>query len=50
MIVNPEKFQTIILDKQKHDYSNGTNKYDNKAIKTVFCQTPRCSTKWKAQL
>ena len=22
MIVNPEKFQAIILDKQKHDYSN----------------------------
>ena len=35
MIVNPEKFQAIILDKQKHDCSNGTIKFDNKTIETV---------------
>ena len=35
MIVNPEKFQTIILDKQKHYYSNETIKFDNKTIETV---------------
>ena len=35
MIVKPEKFQAIILDKQKHDYSNETIKFDEKAVKTV---------------
>ena len=35
MIVNPEKFQEIILDKHKHDYSNETTKFDNKTIETV---------------
>ena len=35
MIVNPEKFQAIILDKQKHDYSNETIKFDNKTVETV---------------
>ena len=30
IIVNPEKFQAIILDKQKHDYSNKTFKSDIK--------------------
>ena len=35
MIVNPEKFQAIILDKQKHDYSNKTIKFDNKTVETV---------------
>ena len=35
MIVNPEKFQAFILDKQKHDYSNETIKFDNKAVETV---------------
>ena len=46
-IVNPEKFQAIILDKprkpeietsfdkQKHDYSNETIEFDNKIIETV---------------
>ena len=29
MIVNPEKFQAIILDKQKHYYSYETIKFDN---------------------
>ena len=32
MIVNPEKFQAIILDKQKHDYSNETIKFDEKTV------------------
>ena len=36
MIVNPEKFQAIILDKQKHDYSNETIKFNNKTVETVF--------------
>ena len=36
MIVNPKKFQAIILDKQKHDYGNDTVKFDNKTIETVF--------------
>ena len=35
MIVNPENFQAIILDKQKHDYSNETIKFDNKTVETV---------------
>ena len=35
MIVNPEKFQTIILHKQKHDYSNEIIKFDNKTVNTV---------------
>ena len=34
-IVNPEKFQEIILDEQKHDYSIETIKFDNKTIETV---------------
>ena len=34
MIVNPEKFQAIILDKQKYDYSNETIKFDNITIET----------------
>ena len=36
MIVGPEKFQAFILDKQKHDYSNETIKFDNKTIETVY--------------
>ena len=35
MIVNQEKFQEIILDKQKHDYSNETLTCDNKTVETV---------------
>ena len=35
MIVNPEKFQAIILDKQKHNYSNETIKFNNKIFETV---------------
>ena len=35
MIVNPENFRAIILDKQKHDYSNETIEFDNKTIQTV---------------
>ena len=31
----PEKFQAIILDKQKHDYSNENIKFDNKTVETV---------------
>ena len=34
-IVNPEKFQAIILDKQKHCYSNETIKFDKETVKTV---------------
>ena len=41
MIGNPEKFQAIILGKQKHHYSSETIKFDHKTIETVFCQTPR---------
>ena len=33
--MNQEKFQAIILDKQKYDYSNETIKFDNKTVKTV---------------
>ena len=35
MIVNPEKFQAVMLGKQKHDYSNETVKSDNKTVETV---------------
>ena len=35
MIAHPEKFQAIILDKRKHDYSNDTIKFDNKTVETV---------------
>ena len=35
MIVNPEKFQAIILDKQKHDYPNETIKFDNKTVEIM---------------
>ena len=34
MIVNPEKFEAIILDKQKHDYENETIKFDNETGET----------------
>ena len=29
MIGKPEKFQAVILDKQKHDYPNETIEFDN---------------------
>ena len=35
MKVNSENLRAIILDKQKHDYSNETIKFDNKAVETV---------------
>ena len=35
MIVCPEKFQAIILDKEKHDYSNETVEFNIKTIETV---------------
>ena len=35
MIVNPEKFQAIILDKLKHDYSNETIEFHNKTFESV---------------
>ena len=35
MTVNQEKFQAVIVDKKKHDYSNDTIKFDNKTIETV---------------
>ena len=33
MIVNPEKFQDIILDKKKTNHTQETIKIDNKAVK-----------------
>ena len=33
MIVNPGKFQTIILDKKKTNHTQETIKIDNKAVK-----------------
>ena len=35
IIVNPEKVEAIILDKQKHGYLNETIKFDNKTFETV---------------
>ena len=35
MLAHSEKFQAIILDKQKHDYSNETIKFDNNTVETV---------------
>ena len=35
MIVNPDKFQIIILDKKKGDHTNENIVIDNKKIKTV---------------
>ena len=35
MLAHSEKFQAIILDKQKHDYSNETIKFVNKRVETV---------------
>ena len=35
MMVNSENLRAIILDKQKHDYSNESIKSDNKAVETV---------------
>ena len=35
MIVNPDKFQVIIIDKKKGDHSNKNVVIDNKQIKTV---------------
>ena len=35
MIVKPEKLQAILLDKQKHDYSNETIKFNNKTVDTT---------------
>ena len=34
-IVNSEKFQAIILNKPRHDYSDETIKLDNKTVETV---------------
>ena len=41
MIVNPEKFQAIILGKQKHSIE--TIKFDNKTIETVSSVKLLCS-------
>ena len=41
MIVNPEKFQAIILDKQKRDYSNETIN-DKTMIKQIIKQLRLC--------
>ena len=41
MIVNPEKFQAIILDKQKRDYSNETIN-DKTIIKQIIKQLRLC--------
>ena len=35
MILNQEKIQAVLLDKQKHDYSNETIKFHNKTVETV---------------
>ena len=35
MIVNPDKFQVIIIDKKKGDHTNEDVVIDNKQIKTV---------------
>ena len=35
MIVNPDKFQVVIIDKKKGDYTNENVVIDNKQIKTV---------------
>ena len=35
MIVNPDKFQVIIIDKKKGDHTNENVVIDNKQIKTV---------------
>ena len=35
MLAHSEKFQAVILDKQKHEYSNETIKFDNKRVETV---------------
>ena len=35
LIVNPKKFQAIILDKQEHNYSDENIKFDNNATGTV---------------
>ena len=40
MIVNQEKFQAIILDKQKHHYWNEIIKFDNKTVETVSSVRP----------
>ena len=40
MIVNSEKIQAIILEKQKHDCSNETVKLDNKTVGTVSFVRP----------
>ena len=35
LIVNPEKFQALILDQQKHDYLNETIRFHNKTIEAL---------------
>ena len=35
IIVNPDKFQVIIIDKKKEDHANENVVIDNKQIKTV---------------
>ena len=35
MIVNPDKFQVIIIDKKKGDHTNENVVIDNKQIKTI---------------
>ena len=35
LIVNPKKFQAVILDKQEHNYSHENIKFDNNATETV---------------
>ena len=35
MIVNPDKFQVIIIDKKKEDHTNENVVIDNKQIKNI---------------
>ena len=39
MVANPDKFQTITLDKRQSDHTKERITADNQQIKTVICET-----------
>ena len=36
IIVNPGKFQAIIVNKERHDYSNETIEFENETFDTIY--------------
>ena len=50
MVVNPDKFQAIILDNRKRDHTNERITVDNQQIKVVSsCETFRLTIRQKTE-